>query len=59
MKAEELWKSLGLAAPARRALITENIKTIAELKKYTFSEIEQLHGIGPNALVILKPHLKR
>lgn len=59
MKADELWKSLGLAAPARRALINENIKTIAELKKYTFSEIEQLHGIGPNALVILKPYLKR
>ena len=59
MKPDELWKRLGLAAPARRALINENIKTLLDLKKYTYSEIEALHGIGPNALVILKPYLKR
>ena len=59
MKPDELWKSLGLAAPARRALINENIKTLLDLKKYTYSEIKELHGIGPNALVILKPYLKR
>ena len=59
MKADQLWKNLGLAAPARRALLNQNIKTLLDLKKYTYSEIEELHGIGPNALVILKPYLKR
>ncbi len=59
MKPDELWKSLGLAAPARRALINENIKTFTDLKKYTKTDIADLHGIGPNALVILKPYLKR
>lgn len=59
MRGEQLWKDLGLAAPARRALINANIKTVTELKKFTKAEISELHGIGPNALVILKPYLKR
>lgn len=59
MRADDLWQSLGLAAPARRALINSNIKTLVDLKKYTKDEIAELHGIGPNALVILKPYLKR
>lgn len=59
MKSDELWKSLGLAAPARRALINANIKSLADLKKFRSSELKDLHGIGPNALEILKPYLKR
>lgn len=59
MKADQLWKDLGLAAPARRALIGAGIKTLLELKKWTIADLSELHGIGPNALVILKPYLKR
>ena len=59
MKADQLWKDLGLAAPARRALINADIKTLLDLKKWTKADLAELHGIGPNALVILKPYLKR
>ncbi|MFM1786194.1 MAG: hypothetical protein RL228_144 [Actinomycetota bacterium] len=59
MKSDQLWKDLGLAAPARRALINAGIKTLLDLKKWNKDDLAELHGIGPNALVILKPYLKR
>jgi hypothetical protein len=59
MKADQIWKELGLAAPARRALIGAGIKNLIDLKKWTKDDLAELHGIGPNALVVLKPYLKR
>ncbi len=46
-----------LAAPAQRALVAAGYTTLQRLSKATESEIAALHGIGPNALAILKKEL--
>ena len=46
-----------LASPAQRALQNANIKTLQELAKYTEREILDLHGIGKNALAVIKTTL--
>ncbi len=44
------WRALGLAAPARRALVDAGITTVKQLKKFSREEIAALHGMGPNAM---------
>jgi len=51
MKLDDLEEKL--AAPALRALKSVGIEKIEDLKKHTRAEIEELHGIGKNALIIL------
>ena len=46
---------LVIAAPARRALERENIKSLEDLAMFTEKEILQLHGMGPSTI----PKLKR
>ncbi len=48
--ADAVWCAIGLAAPARRALIRAQIYTLAQLASWPLAELRQLHGIGPNAL---------
>jgi hypothetical protein len=52
-----VWRELKLAAPARRALINANICTVDDLKQISETELVALHGIGKNALMILRPLL--
>ena len=47
-----------LAAPARRALENAGIHSLAELSQRSEAEILELHGMGPNALPILKKALE-
>ena len=47
-----------IAAPARRALERENIKTLEDLAKWTEREIISLHGMGPGTIPKLKKALK-
>ncbi len=44
------WRGLGLAAPARRALVDAGLTTLSQLKKKQRDSIAILHGMGPNAL---------
>ena len=53
-KVDGVWKELGLAAPARRALVNNKVLKLSDLKKYTFNEVADFHGMGPTALAILK-----
>ena len=46
-----------LAAPARRALAGAGISTLQQLATKTERDIATLHGIGPNALAVLKREL--
>jgi predicted RecB family nuclease len=46
-----------LAAPARRALEREKIKTIEDLAKWNEKDILNLHGIGPSSIPKLKKAL--
>ena len=54
-----VWKELGLAAPARRALVNSKITKLQQLSKFRESEIAELHGMGPSALQVLKDAMKR
>ena len=48
------WKAMGVpGAPARRALMAANIKTVKKLSTKRRSDIAQLHGMGPKAMAYL------
>ena len=53
------WKTIGIAAPARRALVDAKLLTITDLKKITEKKLIGLHGMGPSALKILKTEMKQ
>ena len=46
-----------LAAPARRALDAAGIADLEDLARHSAAEINQLHGMGPNALTTLRDAL--
>ena len=54
-----VWVELGLAAPARRALIDEGLYKVSDLRKYSIDAIKDLHGMGPNAIRILITAMKK
>lgn len=47
-----------LAAPAQRALRALNLAELKDLARHERAEIENLHGIGPNALKIIDKEMK-
>lgn len=53
------WKKIGLAAPARRALINAKLIKISDLKKITEKQLMTLHGMGPSSLPIIKREMKK
>ena len=53
-KIDGVWKELGLAAPARRALVNNKILKMTDFKKFTIDQVSDFHGMGPNALSLLK-----
>ena len=53
------WVEIGLAAPARRALIDEGLYKVSDLRKYSLDAIKDLHGMGPNAIRILITAMKK
>ena len=52
------FRAIGIAAPARRALIDAGITRLSQLKNFTRQEIAALHGMGPSALRTLEVALK-
>lgn len=52
------WRKIGLAAPARRALVDAGLTELAQLSKWTRAELASLHGMGPNALKKIDDSLK-
>ena len=53
------WRDLGLAAPARRALVDAKLLKISDLKKISEPELKKLHGMGPSAIKILNAAMKK
>jgi hypothetical protein len=47
------WREIGLAAPARRALIDDGYYNISDLRKASLAALKELHGMGPNAIRLL------
>ncbi|RAZ69156.1 RNA polymerase alpha subunit C-terminal domain-containing protein [Planococcus maitriensis] len=46
-----------LSAPARNALLQQQIDTLEKLSGYSEKDILALHGVGPASLPVLKQHL--
>jgi hypothetical protein len=47
-----------LAAPARRALASAGVHSFKDLTQYSEKEVASWHGIGKNALVVIKQFLE-
>ena len=55
-KYEELdgeWRKIGLAAPARRALVDAKLYKVSDLRKISFTDLSELHGMGKSAIARL------
>ena len=53
------WREMGLAAPARRALIDDGLFQLSDLRKVSLAAIKELHGMGPNAIRLLVAEMKK
>ena len=53
------WREIGLAAPARRALIDDGLYEISDLRKISLAALRELHGMGPNAIRVLVAEMKK
>ena len=56
---DQAWVELGLAAPARRALIDDGLFKLSDLRKTSLAAVKELHGMGPNAIRILTTEMKK
>ena len=53
------WREIGLAAPARRALVDDGLFELADLRKVSLAAVKDLHGMGPNAVRVLVSEMKK
>ena len=56
---DQVWVQLGLAGPARRALIDDGLFKLSDLRKTSLAAVKELHGMGPNAIRILIAEMKK
>ena len=56
---DQAWAEIGLAAPARRALIDDGLFKLSDLRKTSLAAVKELHGMGPNAIRILISEMKK
>ena len=52
--ASTAWEEMGLARPARRALLEAGYSRIEQLAAVSEDELRRLHGMGPKALDLLR-----
>ena len=53
------WREIGLAAPARHALIDDGLFELADLRKVSLAAVKELDGMGPNAVRVLVAEMKK
>lgn len=58
-KLDGYWKSISIAAPARRGLIDNRILTLRDLKKISKQEFLNIHAMGPSAAKIITAEMRR
>lgn len=58
-KLDGAWREMGLAAPARRALVNAKIFKLGDLRKISQEHLMELHGMGPQAASIVKREMKK
>jgi len=52
------WVKIGLAAPARRALVEAKLYKVSDLRKISIEELRGLHGMGNSAICRLRVIMK-
>ena len=58
-KLDSYWKSLGVAAPARRGLVDNNLYKLSDLKKITRVQFLKIHAMGPSAARKIENEMRR
>jgi hypothetical protein len=53
------WEEIGLASPARQALVDAKLLKVSDLRKVSLEKLKGLHGLGPNAIRILVAETKK
>lgn len=48
------WYKIGLAAPARRALVEARLFRVSDLRKISEQDLANLHGMGKSAIARIK-----
>lgn len=48
------WRKIGLAAPARRALVDAKLYKVSDLRKIRLEDLTALHGMGKSAIARIK-----
>jgi len=56
---DEAWREIGLAAPARHALIDDGLIELADLRKVSLAAVKELQGMSPNAIRVLVAEMKK
>ena len=51
---DEEWRAIGLAAPARKALIDAKLYKVSDLRKISLEDLTNLHGMGKSAIARIK-----
>ena len=51
---DEEWRAIGLAAPARRALVDAKLYKVSDLRKISLEDLSNLNGMGKSAIARLK-----
>ena len=58
-KFDGYWKSIGIAAPARRGLVDRKLYVLNDLRGISKSEFLEIHAIGPKATAMICGEMKR
>lgn len=48
------WYKIGLAEPARRALVEAKLYRVSDLRKISEQDLAALHGVGKSAMARIK-----
>jgi hypothetical protein len=48
------WRKIGLATPARRALVDAKLYKVSDLRKISLDDLAALHGMGKSAIARIK-----
>lgn len=58
-KLDQYWKSIGVAAPARRGLVDNKLFTLMDLRKWTRKDFLHIHAMGPKASQLIIKEMQR
>lgn len=53
-KIDKAWREVGLAAPARRALIDVKLMKLSDLTRVNRKSLSRLHGVGPAGVRLIE-----